>query len=153
MQAIFGHSWLAYVSDERQVKLSKAEWLGALAGLELWCIKRGLDVCRDTLDYPPSIKRFKSLAMGILNLPAASALAKQKNFTTGLIRCAWELAGGDWGAKNENAEKFDKKFREFYEVLASDELEACKRNQEIALLEYNSKNLLEQKNEKNHSQD
>jgi hypothetical protein len=122
LEVIYGRKWSQMVKDDEFATLMESEWFEALEGVTPDQIKAALDICRQKLEWPPSIAQFRNLCFDDPNMPSSSAalkLAVARHFSHPVIALAFQEIGA-WEMSHAASEALGKKWEGAYEKAKQD---------------------------------
>ena len=111
IQVTWGIKWCAHLTEN--LELSLDVWSAAIADFTEDQITAAIQKCAVTLDYPPSIAKFRKCAIGIIEPEAAYTLRDTDN----IAKMAWESIDA-WTRRTGNEKDLKREFISIYKNLA-----------------------------------
>lgn len=93
------------------------EWGKFLVKLRPDNINKSIDICKVTMQWPPSICEFLDVydtTIGVPSCEEAFRLACNRDFERPLVKEVYDLCGGDWNFRNDSEKELRRKFKDNY---------------------------------------
>jgi hypothetical protein len=114
---IYGERFLKNITTDELVLLWCHEWEKSLVTVPLECIRKALDECTTTFDWPPTLSEFIKLChkpLGVPSFEEAFRLAARRDKSHPLVQIAYDKVGS-WDMQNSKEPTLRPKFKAAYQ--------------------------------------